>query len=45
LAERKPHWAEKTNLLQDISYRHLEPQFSRLLVTDIKGEHISATSK
>ena len=41
LAERKPHWAEKTNELQEISYRHLEPHFSRLLITDIKGEHIS----
>jgi hypothetical protein len=41
LAERKPHWSEKTNVLQDISYRHLEPHFSRLLVSDIKGEHIS----
>jgi integrase len=41
LAERKPHWAEKTNVLQEISYRHLEPHLSRLLVTDVKGEHIS----
>jgi integrase len=41
LAERKPHWSEKTSVLQEISYRHLEPHFSRLLVSDIKGEHIS----
>ena len=41
LVERKPHWSEKTRVLQDISYRHLEPHFSRLLVSDIKGEHIS----
>jgi integrase len=41
LIERKPHWAEKTNVLQEISLRHLEPHFSRLLITDIKGEHIS----
>ncbi len=41
LAEREPHWSKKTNVLQEISYRHLEPHFSRLLITDIKGEHVS----
>ena len=41
LSEREPHWSDKTNELQKISLRHLKPHFSRLLITDIKGEHIS----
>jgi integrase len=41
IAEREPHWSPKTTVLEKISQRHLEPHFSRLLLTDIKGEHIS----
>ncbi len=41
LIEREPHWSKKTNVLQRISLAHMEPHFSRLLLTDIRGEHIS----
>lgn len=41
LLEQEPHWSPKTREMHANSLRHLEPYFAKLLLNEIRGEHIS----
>jgi integrase len=38
---REPHWAPRTRGIQEGSWKHLEPVFGKLLLSDIQPQHIS----
>ena len=41
LLDREPHWSAKTREMHGNSLAHLKPHFAKLLVQDVKPEHIS----
>jgi integrase len=41
LVDREPHWSAKTREMHNNSLAHLKPHFAKLLVQDVKPEHIS----
>ena len=41
LLEREAHWSAKTREMHGNSLAHLKPHFAKLLVQDVKPEHIS----
>jgi integrase len=41
LLDREPHWSAKTREMHANSLVHLKPQFAKLLVQDVKPDHIS----
>jgi integrase len=41
LEERQPHWGVRTLGIHLNSWRHLEPLFGKLLLEDVRPEHIS----
>ncbi len=41
LLEREAHWSPKTREMHANSLRHLEPHFGKLLLNEIRGEHVS----
>ena len=41
LLEREAHWSAKTREMHSNSLAHLKPHFAKLLVQDVKPEHIS----
>jgi integrase len=38
---REPHWAVRTQGIHDSSWKHLEPVFGKMLLSDIQPQHIS----
>ncbi|MGC2212678.1 MAG: tyrosine-type recombinase/integrase [Silvibacterium sp.] len=38
---REPHWAKRTRGIHESSWKHLEPAFGKLLLSDIQPSHIS----
>ena len=41
LLEQEPHWAPKTRIIHANSLRHLAPYFGKLMLSEIRREHIS----
>jgi integrase len=41
LQEREPHWSLKTRIMHAGSLRHLDPHFGKLLLFEIRPEHVS----
>jgi integrase len=41
LLEREAHWSEKTRVIHKNSLSHLEPHFAKLLLSEIRPEHLS----
>jgi integrase len=41
LLDREPHWSEKTRVIHRNSLKHLDPRFSKLLLSEISPEHVS----
>ncbi len=41
LEKHEPHWAPRSLRIHQGSWRHLEPHFGKLLLEDIRPEHIS----
>ncbi|MGB8477611.1 MAG: site-specific integrase [Acidobacteriaceae bacterium] len=39
--QRKPHWAERTRGIHEGSWKHLEPVFAKMLLSDISAQTIS----
>ena len=44
LLDREAHWSAKTREMHTNSLAHLKPHFTKLLVQDVKAEHIPDTS-
>lgn len=38
---REPHWAPRTRGIHDSSWKHLEPLFGKMLLSDVTPQHIS----
>lgn len=38
---REPHWARRTRGIHESSWKHLEPAFGKMLLSDIQPQHIS----
>src|SRR5580692_9789307 len=38
---REPHWAARTCGIHESSWKHLEPVFGKMLLSDIQPQHIS----
>jgi integrase len=38
---REPHWAKRTRGIHESSWKHLEPVFGKMLLSDIQPQHIS----
>jgi integrase len=41
LLDREQHWSPKTREMHANSLKHLEPHFGKLLLSEIRGEHVS----
>jgi integrase len=41
MTDREPHWSGKTRVIHRNSLAHLEPHFAKLLLSDIRTEHLS----